>query len=570
MAVFLDEMDRSGEKHSPKKFSDFREVLERVAQHPNRRYFILKSIIINNLYGVDIMEEATEICKLRLFLKLVAQVGDVASIEPLPDIDFNIRAGNTLVGFTSAEDVRKYMTAFQGGQMKLLDEDELQSFVRFNERVEIADRAFQRFHEMQTEQHMDSVCFSEAKRNLRTQLDDIADELNQYLAHEYGVETGKRKEFQRWLLAHQPFHWFSEFYNIMRRGGFDIIIGNPPYVESSKLRDIYSLRGYHTLPCGNLYANVFERSLALTQHIGRLGLIVPLSVSSTSRMQPLQEILLCQERSLWLAHFDVYPSKLFEGAKQRLTISLVQSHSCTNRIFTTGYNRWFPGERIHLVDCLSFSAAVHDKARSCIPKTGRPLAAAVLQKLSNYSQAYYDSTGGRVSFYVHRIPYNYIKALDFVPYFWNEVDGEKKSEDYKPYYASNANDDKVLLAMLSSNLFFFWWYSLFEGYHCGRHEIQSFPCGLTRMRQGLRLELADLAGVLMKDMRHNRRRKECTYKNTGHVVYEELYPRLSKSIIDKIDCVLQEHFCFSDEELDYLVNFDIKYRVSSADQGEEE
>ena len=45
-----------------------------MAQHPNRRYFILKSIIVNNLYGVDIMEEAVEICKLRLFLKLVAQV----------------------------------------------------------------------------------------------------------------------------------------------------------------------------------------------------------------------------------------------------------------------------------------------------------------------------------------------------------------------------------------------------------------------------------------------------------------------------------------------------------------
>ena len=47
------------------------------ARHPNPQYFILKSIILNNLYGVDIMEEATEICKLRLFLRLVAQVDQV-------------------------------------------------------------------------------------------------------------------------------------------------------------------------------------------------------------------------------------------------------------------------------------------------------------------------------------------------------------------------------------------------------------------------------------------------------------------------------------------------------------
>jgi hypothetical protein len=44
------------------------------------------------------MEEAIEICKLRLFRKLVAQVDAHKKIEPLPDINFNIRAGQTLVG----------------------------------------------------------------------------------------------------------------------------------------------------------------------------------------------------------------------------------------------------------------------------------------------------------------------------------------------------------------------------------------------------------------------------------------------------------------------------------------
>ena len=86
MEVFLEELERSGEKHRPEKFIDFRKVLERIEKHPNRRYFIFKSIIVNNLYGVDIMEEAIEICKLRLFLKLVAQIDQVESIEPLPDI----------------------------------------------------------------------------------------------------------------------------------------------------------------------------------------------------------------------------------------------------------------------------------------------------------------------------------------------------------------------------------------------------------------------------------------------------------------------------------------------------
>ena len=98
MEAFVEDLSRAGEKQRPEKYSDFRKVLERVAAHPNRRYFIFKSIILNNLFGVDIMEEAVEICKLRLFLKLAAQVEpdttrDNLGIEPLPDIDFNIRAG---------------------------------------------------------------------------------------------------------------------------------------------------------------------------------------------------------------------------------------------------------------------------------------------------------------------------------------------------------------------------------------------------------------------------------------------------------------------------------------------
>lgn len=88
------------------RFEDFRALLEQIGRHPSERYFILKSIIIHNLFGVDIMEEAVEICKLRLFLKLVAQVESVDQIEPLPDLDFNIRAGNTLVGYVKLDEIR--------------------------------------------------------------------------------------------------------------------------------------------------------------------------------------------------------------------------------------------------------------------------------------------------------------------------------------------------------------------------------------------------------------------------------------------------------------------------------
>ena len=80
----------SQRQRPPKALRDFKKILEETGRHRNERYYILKSIIVNNLYGVDIIEEAVEICRLRLFLKLAAQLESYDQIEPLPDMDFNI------------------------------------------------------------------------------------------------------------------------------------------------------------------------------------------------------------------------------------------------------------------------------------------------------------------------------------------------------------------------------------------------------------------------------------------------------------------------------------------------
>ncbi|MFM8008217.1 MAG: DNA methyltransferase, partial [Dolichospermum sp.] len=119
MTSFLEDNDNNNKN---KTIKQFQQILNDVKFHHNQRYFILKKIMLNNLYGVDIMEEATEICKLRLFLKLAAQVTPNHSlpnygIEPLPDIDFNIRAGNSLVGFANYDQVKKAVEGSQ--QLKL-------------------------------------------------------------------------------------------------------------------------------------------------------------------------------------------------------------------------------------------------------------------------------------------------------------------------------------------------------------------------------------------------------------------------------------------------------------------
>ena len=77
---------------------------EITSKHPSLNYYIRKQIIVNNLYGVDIMDEATEIAKLRLFLALVSSAQSLDHLEPLPNIDFNIMAGNSLIGLLSVDE----------------------------------------------------------------------------------------------------------------------------------------------------------------------------------------------------------------------------------------------------------------------------------------------------------------------------------------------------------------------------------------------------------------------------------------------------------------------------------
>ena len=65
----------------------------------------------------------------------------------------------------------------------------------------------------------------------------------------------------------------------------------------------------------------------------------------------------------------------------------------------------------------------------------------------------------------------------------------------------------------------------------------------------------------MRDLKKNKYRKETFYKATGRVVYDEYYPKLSKPIIDEIDELLAKHYGFTEEELDFIINYDIKYRM---------
>ena len=578
MRGFLDDLERTQRTHHPQAMSDFRTILEQADRHPSQRYFILKSIVLNNLYGVDIMEEAVEICKLRLFLKLVAQLESYDQIEPLPDIDFNIRAGNTLVGFTALANVERAMTVsarveavrlpgrrrpVAGQQYRALDEEQRKDLERFREEAETASRAFDQFRLQQTT--LGGNVTSANKAALRARLDGLRDELDRYLATEYDVDP-KNSGYQAWRASHQPFHWFVEFYGTMSKGGFDVVIGNPPYVEYRKVRKEYQVKGFSTERCGNLYAMVIERSYTCLRQGGRFGMIVQLSYSCTDRMEPIQKLCLSQCSGLWFSHFDDRPAKLFDGLEHiRATIALsVREANAVGGVYSTAYNRWYTESRPQLFDTVAFDSLpkVSDIPEGTLPKIGPLPASTILERIAKQRPIRNSlAPSGNGTVYFHNAPQYWVRAMDFAPYFWNERDGEQISTQVKALRVTDADDAAAVVASLNSSLFYWWFLLLSDCRHLNLREIESFPLGLTRMKKAMKQRLARLTDELMQSFKSHSLRKEARYQATGRVVYDEFDQKPSKPIVDEIDRVLAEHYGFTDEELDFIINYDIKYRM---------
>lgn len=313
--------------------------------HSNIHYFIFKSIILRNLYGVDIMVEATEIAKLRLFLKMVAVVdvdyhADNLGLDPLPDIDFNIRCGNTLVGYANKEELERDLNDSQGDMMVMLANEEFKK--KIEEELKKVSATYNIFKTLQLNQENDMAAFKQAKYDLRVRLEKLNEQLNLRLHSAISSEP-----IERWLKTHQPFHWLAEFYQIIAptddggNGGFDVIIGNPPYVEYNPNKFLYHLSNYSTIKCSNLHAFVSERALTLINKNGNIGLIVPLPAITTPRMESLQKLLKHPviPHTLWISSFDERPSGLFDGVDQRLIIIIIRKAQPL-QLFSTRINRW--------------------------------------------------------------------------------------------------------------------------------------------------------------------------------------------------------------------------------------
>lgn len=448
-------------------------------QKSARRYDILKTIITRNLYGIDIMEEATEICKLHLFLKLIAQVERVEDIEPLPDIDHNIHAGNTLA-------------------------------------------------KMNDPNHLPAI-----ERQVRGQASTP-------------TTPG----------------WQTAFKHILEHGGFTIIIGNPPYVEYNEQSFPYTLSHFTTRSCANLYTCVVERSRQLLALEGRHGMILPLAAFATRNMQPFLSAFRAWFPVSWLSFYHFRPSMLFSGGKVAsipTAIYLAKATGSEQR-YSTHLMKWAQEQRPLLFTRFSYhaiSAPVDPLNRHYYPKFSRSCEDRILIRLLTHKpvNSYISRTPNANTMFYRTAGGLYWKV--FVNFPWPYHTTSNKQCFFQPAFERD-----VFVALFNSSLF--WWYytTTFDTFNLKDYMLFGFRFNYPEqpeLIQALREQSLRLMEDFCRHARHLKRGQTGSYT---------IYARKSKPIIDTIDEILARHYGFSEQELDFIVNYDIKYRLGLAQLAE--
>lgn len=114
---------------------------------------------------------------------------------------------------------------------------------------------------------------------------------------------------------------------------FDIIVGNPPYIEYNK----YKGERNKNITFGNVYGDVLYNIIPLVKKNGAIGFVLPLSYSSTQRMRKLRDYIIEDFSTQFVLSFADRPDCLFTGVHQKLNIIIAKKSKKEHKLFTSRY-----------------------------------------------------------------------------------------------------------------------------------------------------------------------------------------------------------------------------------------
>ena len=306
------------------------------------RYHLKKEIIAHNLFGVDIDEHAVEIARLRLWLSLIEDVSNVEHIDTLPNVDYNVVSGDSLIGMLNDDlTIHPLINLLEDEYVKgTLDTLGVFYPTHINAVKELLEKrtivsVLAAYEELKGIYVIES---GERAVKMRGIIEKIRDKLYEvingaYIAYLSELSKRKKKKLKSEKLTNlshkKLFHWNVDFGDVLKNGGFDAVVGNPPYGrlkeivkdkdEKKFLSKLYGTIYEHQIGNYNLYKLFLERTYHLVKKGGYFGMIFPSSFLGENDSKNLRKLFFENMRVLRILEFPE-KTRVFIGITQAVNI----------------------------------------------------------------------------------------------------------------------------------------------------------------------------------------------------------------------------------------------------------
>ena len=282
---------------------------------------IKKSIIQNNIYGVDIEKGAVDIARLRFWLSIVV---DEETPSPLPNLDYKIMQGNSLLESYKGVDLSKLTEKINSKNKKDSLFEEPVQLGAFDDEAKICR---QRVSLLLAKYYS---CFDhEEKKDLRQRISDAINEQLEILVYDFNklneLKTIDLAENNKFFLWHT---WFSDVFNRdNNKNGFDIVIGNPPYItyrgkeknsiSDSELNNLIATYTHSAEYKVNSYALFTEAGINICNNRGTISYIIPGTILLNDYLKKIREFLICRNQIKEIVSFS---NKVFDAVTDSIIL----------------------------------------------------------------------------------------------------------------------------------------------------------------------------------------------------------------------------------------------------------
>ena len=505
---------------------------------------IKKHIIQNNIYGVDIERGAVDIARLRFWLSLVV---DEKTPHFLPNLDFKIMQGNSLLESYQGVDLSKL--TYQN-----IGKESVCQMTFFDNETDIKRRSLSNI----INKYYDCADRSQKKEIMNQIVSNVNKqiELQNYSVDLSVLDIATNDQFFLWHT------WFSDVFNRPSKCGFDIVIGNPPYgAKYDKQTKRYyqntyitakSIRGIQKASL-DTYTLFIELGYNLLRKDGSFAYIVPISLTSSDSLTGVHRILMGNCNTGYISSYAVRPKPVFENAVVNTSILLFQkTKTPCQHLFSTKMHRRGNGFDLQkLIENLQFVEVNEFTMFGRIPKIGTSIEKNILAKVFKQHRLqtfldtkgkpiYYRTTGGR-----------YFKVVTNYP------TGSTKE---KPLFFEKKLTNAIG-CVLSSSLAF-WFYQIYSNnLDWKTYEIENFT--IPQLSPDNVESLEKLYSRYLIDIEANANIRSTSGESTYNVEsFKEYKIVRSKAIIDEIDDYLCPLYGLTREEIDFIKNYELEFRLA--------